>query len=833
MPNLRLALRMLFRTPALTAIAILSLAIGIGANAAIFSLYNQMLLRPLPVADPYALVNLGAPGPKHGSQSSNNAGSSDYTFSYPMYRDLEKARTRFSGIAAHRQIETSLSFQGQTTTGEGMLVSGSYFGVLGLTPAAGRLIGPADDRTPGAHQVAVLSHAFWRTRFAMSPAIIGSIIVVNAVPMTIIGVAPEGFTGTTFTAQPQVFVPISMRERLVAGFKGLDDRRNYWIYLFARLQPDTTIEQAKAAVDVPYAAIVNDVEAGLQKGMSAATLARFKAKRVTVEPGARGQSNITRDAGPALNLLLGVTGFVLLIACANIANLLLARGAARASEMAVRLSIGASRWQVVRQLLTESALLAGIGGALGLVVARWSLTGIIALIPRENTSFMSDRLDATTLAFTAAVAIATGLLFGLFPALHSTRPDLISAIKSTAGQPSGARAASRFRTGLATTQIALSTMLLILAGLFTKSLMNISRVELGIDTERLVMFGLSPDRNGYPPERSKALFERIEDELAAVPGVSGAAGAMVPLLAGSNWSNGVTVQGFPSGPDTDNDSMFNEVGPGYFGAVGMRLLDGRDFTRGDIDGGPKVAIVNEAFARKFKLTGHVIGARMASQTGTDAKLDIEIVGLVKDAKYSSVKREIPPVYFIPYRQDKDVGSMYFYARTRLDDQALLQAIPRIVRGLDPNLPVEDLRSMDRQIRQNVGIDRVITILSGSFAIVATLLAAVGLYGVLAYTVAQRTREIGLRMALGADGGRVRRLILGRVGWMTLVGATVGVLAAIGLGVLAGNQLYELKGYDPPVLAASTALLVLVAFTAGLIPALRASRVNPMTALRND
>ncbi|MEO5820979.1 MAG: ABC transporter permease, partial [Vicinamibacteraceae bacterium] len=538
MPNLRLALRMLFRTPALTTVAILSLAIGIGANAAIFSLYNQMLLRPLPVADPYRLVNLGSPGPKQGSQSSNNAGSQEYTFSYPMFRDLEKAKTRFSGIAAHRQIESNLGYQGQTASGEGMLVSGSYFGVLGLTPAAGRLIGPSDDSTPGAHQVAVLSHAYWRTRFAMRPAIVGDTIVVNAVPMTIIGVGPEGFTGTTLGSSPQVFVPISMRERLVAGWKGFDDRRSYWAYLFARLQPGTTIAQAKAAVDVPYAAIVNDVEAGLQKGMSAATLARFKAKRVTVEPGARGQSNITREAGPALTLLLSVTGFVLLIACANIANLLLARGAARASEMALRLSIGASRWQVVRQLLTESALLAAIGAALGLVVARWSLTGIIALIPREDTN-MSDRLDPTTLMFTAAVAIATGLLFGLFPALHSTRPDLISAIKSTAGQPSGARAASRFRTGLATTQIALSTMLLILAGLFTKSLMNISRVELGIDTERLVTFGLSPDRNGYTSPRSKALFERVEDELGAVPGVSGGAGALVPLLAGNNWGNGV------------------------------------------------------------------------------------------------------------------------------------------------------------------------------------------------------------------------------------------------------------------------------------------------------
>jgi predicted permease len=307
----------------------------------------------------------------------------------------------------------------------------------------------------------------------------------------------------------------------------------------------------------------------------------------------------------------------------------------------------------------------------------------------------------------------------------------------------------------------------------------------------------------------------------------------VPLLAGSNWGNGVSVQGFPSGPDTDNDSMYNEVSPGYFGTVGMRLLDGRDFTRSDIEGGAKVAIVNEAFARKFRLTGHVVGSRMSSDSGDGAKLDTEIVGLVKDAKYSSVKREIPPVYFAPYRQDKEVGEMTFYARTRLDDKALLQAIPRLVARLDPNLPVEGLRSMDQQIRQNIGVDRVITILSAAFAIVATLLAAIGLYGVLAYTVAQRTREIGLRMALGADAGRVRRLIMGRVGWMTLVGASVGLLAAIGLGTAAGSQLYDLKGYDPVVLVTSTTLLVLVSFTAGLIPAMRASRVNPMTALRND
>jgi len=833
MSNFRLALRTLVRTPAISAIAILSLAVGIGATAAIFSLYDQMLVRPLPVADPGALVNLSAPGPKPGSSSSNSAGSRNSTFSYAMFRDLERATTRFSGVAGHRLVATNLAFENQTTAGQGMLVSGGYFGVLGLTPAAGRLLGPDDDRTPGAHDVVVLSHAWWRQRFAMSPAILGQTMRVNGVPMTIVGVAPEGFAGTTLGEMPKVFVPLSMRERIGAGWKGFDNRRSYWVYVFARLQPGVTLDDAAAAVNVPYKALLGDVEAGLQKNMSAETLRQFRAKRVVLEPGARGQNQLDGEVGGALTLLLATTALVLLIACANIANLLLVRGASRASEMAVRLSIGASRWQVVRQLLTESAVLAGCGGLIGLLVATWTLQGIVALIATDDASYLVTGIDGTTLLFSAVVTLGTGLLFGMFPAVHATRPDIVTAIKSTAGQPSGARAASRFRTALATTQIALSTTLLILAGLFTRSLVNISRVELGIVTERLVVFGLSPERNGYTPAGSKAIFERVEDEIAAVPGVSGIAFAAVPLIADSDRGRDVRIEGYTPGPDTDMGSMCNQIGPGYFATVGMRLLQGRDFTRADDEGAPKVAIVNEAFARKFNLTGRVVGSRMAIGGESSLPLDVEIVGLVKDAKYSQVKDAVPPVFFTPYRQEPAVGSMAAYARTRLDESSLLQAIPRVIAAIDATLPVETLRSMDRQIKDNIGRDRVVSILSAAFAIVATLLAAVGLYGVLAYTVAQRTREIGLRMALGADAGRVRRLVLGQVGWMTLIGGIVGLAAASAMGTVSGSLLYQLTPYDPVVLTTSTALLAAVAFTAGFVPALRASRVNPITALRND
>ena len=651
--------------------------------------------------------------------------------------------------------------------------------------------------------------------------------------MTVIGVAPQGFTGTTLGALPNVFVPLSMRGAHAPAGKGFDNRRSYWAYVFARLQPGETIESARAAVNVPYRAILNDLEAGLQEDMSQATMTRFRARQVTVEAGAQGQSSLMKNARSRLYLLLAVTAFVLLIACANIANLLLARGAARASEMAVRLSIGASRWQVVRQLLTESAVLAALGCALGLLVARGTLTGIIAHGPGAG-HVVPERPDRSV---DAGVRRRRGRrhraplrpLSGA--AQHPARSG--DGHQEHAGQPSGARAASRFRIALATTQIALSTMLLILAGLFTKSLVNITRVDLGHPGGEARHLQPLSARNGYTPERSKALFERVEDELAALPGVSGAGAGVVPLLAGNNWGSGVMVTGMTFDPDADAGSMYNEISPGFFGTVGMRLLAGRDFTRGDILGGPKVAIVNQAFARKFKITGREIGTRMATERSASAKLDIEIVGVVKDAKYSEVKREIQPVFFTPYRQDDSVGGITFYARTRLTEDELLLAIPRLVTRLDPNLPVEDLQTMETQVRQNIGVERLVSILSAAFAIVATLLAAIGLYGVLAYTVAQRTREIGLRMALGADASRVRRLILGQVGWMTLVGAIAGVAGAIAIGMKGAEMLYELKGYDPPVVAASTALLALVAFTAGLIPAMRASRVNPMTALRND
>jgi predicted permease len=832
MPNLRLAFRTLFKSPFIALVAILSLALGIGANSAIFSLFDQMLLRPLPVPNADELVNLATPGPKPGSQSCSQAGSCDEIFSYPMFRDLERVQTSFTGLAAHRNFGVSLGYQGTTLGGDGLLVSGSYFPVLGLNPVLGRLLTPADDTTIGGHFVVVLSYDYWRNRFELNPAVLNQTLVVNGQAMTIVGVTPRGFTGTTLGDDPDVFVPITMRGLMSPGFNGFENRRQYWAYVFGRVKPGTSREQATVAINGPYRAIINDVEAPLQTGMSDQTMARFRAKQITSEPGQRGQSSFDNEARTPLIILLVVTGTVLLIACANIANLLLVRGAGRAAEMAVRLSIGANRRQLITQLLTESIMLAAFGAVAGLLVAKWTLDAIASIVPEDGVAMFAFTLSPTMLLFAAAAAIVTGIAFGLFPALHSTRPDLASTLKNQAGQPGGAKAARRFRTTLATVQIAMSMALLVPAGLFAKSLFNISRVDLGLKTDHMLLFSLAPELNSYNTERTRQLFERIEDEFGSTPGVNSIVVAMVPVLAGDNWGNSLVVEGFEAGPDTNTNASFNGIGPGYFRTMGIPLMAGREFTRADAAGAPKVGIVNQAFAKKFNLGDNPVGKRFGLG-GPNAKPDIEIVGIVQDAKYSDVKREVPAQYFLPYRQEERLGFGYFYIRTSTPPEQMLSTVPAIMRKLDSTLPVGDVKTMETQIRENVTQDRIISLLSLAFALLATVLAAIGLYGVLAYTVAQRTREFGLRMALGADGSAVRGLVMKQVARMAIVGGVIGLIVAVAVGRLAQSILFELQGHDPMVLTLATIALGVVAMAAGFLPALRASKIDPMNALRYE
>jgi predicted permease len=832
MRQLKFAFRTLFKSPFVTAVAILSLALGIGANAAIFSLFDQTLLRAVPVRDPDQLVSLAAPGPQYGSNSCSMIGNCDEVFSYPMFRDLERSQTVLSGLAAHRDMSVSLSYDNQPMNADGLLVSGSYFPTLGLSPALGRLIGPSDDSTIGANFVTVLSYDFWQSHFGGDPALIGKQIIVNGLTMTIIGIAPKGFDGTSLGVRPQVFLPISMRHALSPWFHDFENRRSYWVYLFGRRKPGVTLAQVKAGLDAVYKPLINDVEAPLQKGMSEQTLAKFKQKEVKVVDGRRGQSSIHRMAKTPMTMLLAITAIVLLIACANIANLLLARGANRAMEMGVRLALGASRRQLVGQLLTESLLLALMGGVVSLFVARWTLAGISTLLPSDGAESLTYTLQPSVLLFAAGLSVLTGLVFGIFPALHNTRGDLVTAIRANAGQISGHRAAARFRASLVTAQIALSMALLIAAGLFVKSLVNVSRVDLGLHVDDVVVFGMSPERAGYDSTRAQIFYGRVEEALAGMPGVTGVTSSLVPLLAGSNWGNSVRVQGFPDGPDIDRESRYNEVGAGYFHMMGVRLLAGRDISMADRLGAAKVVVVNQAFAKKFNLGDDAVGKYM-SPGGPHDSLDTQIVGLVQNAKYSDVKDSVPPVYYAPWRQDRNATYMNFYVRGALPPAELLRAVPAAMKRLDPTVPVENLKTMPQQIRENISLDRMISILSASFAVLATLLAGIGLYGVLAYTVAQRTREIGVRMALGANAGRVQAMVMRQVGWMLLVGGVVGLAGAFALGRAAGSLLYELKGYDPVVFALAPIVLAAVAALAGYLPARRASRVDPVTALRYE
>jgi len=833
MSSLKLALRTLFKTPFVTAIAIVSLALGIGANAAIFSCFNQMLLESVNVPRPSELVNLGSPGPKPGSQSCGQPGDCDAVFSYAMFRDLQKGQTVFTGIAAHQPFGMNMAFDGQTMSGQGLLVSGNYFQVLQVQPAIGRLFDGNDDRLVGEAPVAVLGHGFWTTKFAADPGVLNRTIRINDQTLTIVGVAAPNFDGTTLGNKPLVYVPITLKGQMNPGWNAWANRTNYWAYLFARLRPGVAIDGARETLNAQYHAIVNDVEAPLQQGMSDQTMTRFRAKPIVVEPGGIGQSTVRSQAGTPLYLLLGVTGFVLLIACANIANLLLARSAARATEMAVRLSIGASRARLIGQLLTESLLLAVFGGVAGIFVAHWTLALIMSLMPPAIAQSMAFAISTPAVLFAAALTIGTGLLFGLFPALHSTRPDLVSTLKSQSGQPSGARGAARFRLVLATSQIALSMLLLAASGFFVKSLLNVSRIDLGIKSDNIISFRVSPTLNGYKGERVLVFYQQVEEQLRALPGATAVTASMVPLLSGSNWGNDVAVQGFEAGPDTDNNSRYNEIGPGYFSAMGTPLMSGREFTEADTLQGQKVAIVNETFAKKFKLGRDAVGKMMGSGRGYRSPLDTLIVGVVQDAKYSDVKRQIPPLFFRPYRQDAALGSASFYVRTAADPAQMASAVTGVVRRLDPNLPVDNLKTLAQQVKDNTFMDRMMTTLSSLFAGLATLLAAVGLYGVLSYTVSQRTREIGLRMALGAAPGRVRAMVLRQVAWMTLVGGIIGLAGAVGVGYSASTILFELKAWDPVVLAISAVLLSLVAIAAGFVPARRASLIDPMRALRYE
>jgi predicted permease len=825
--DLRDALRGIAKNPGFSIVVVATLALGIGANTAIFSLFDQIALRRLPVERPEELVALDGPGPDVGRREN------EHTFSVPMYRDFRDRNSVFSGVLARYGTSFTVADGGSAERVEGELVSGNYFEVLGVGAALGRTFTQADDRVPGGHPVAMLGYGYWRRRFAADPMVLNRTLTVNGHPLTVVGVAPPGFYGTELGNSPDVFVPLAMKAQMTPTWDDLDNRRSRWVNVLARLAPGVSREQAETAINGLYRQILEAEVAEIQ-GVPERFREAFVAKHLFVLPGAQGLSEMRRESAAPLAVLMGMVGLVLLIACANVANLLLARAQTRQRETALRLALGAGRARVVRQRLIESLLYSLAGGAAGLLLAAGGGELLLRALPaREGAELpISASPDLRVALFTAAVALSIPLIFGLWPALRASRPDLLGALKEDAGSVAGGRGHARFRRGLVTAQVALAVVLTAGAGMFAHSLANLYRVDAGFPFERRVMFSIDPSLSGYEPARSVALFDRLRDELAALPGVQGVTVAEIPVLARSSWRSTIGVEGFAPDYKEDMNPEVNTVGPDYFATLGIPLVAGRQLGPEDTADAPRVAVVNETFARYFFGEGNALGRRFEFVGDSST---IEIVGVVPDSRSSSLREEVSRAVWVPLRQAPadPPSNVTFYLRTAGSPEELIPTVRDTLRRVDPAVPAFDVKTLEAQAGESLLLDRLVALLSTLFGALATLLAAVGLYGVMSYSVARRTREIGIRMALGAVRPAIVRAVLREVALLAGIGLAVGLPIAYGFGRLVASQLYGLSGADPAVIVTVTVLLAAVALTAGFGPARRATRVDPLTALRSE
>lgn len=841
--DVQFALRAFRKSPVFTTVALLSLALGIGANTAIFTLLDQVLLRLMPVKNPQELVLLHMEGFHYGDNWGMNA------LSYPMYEDFSAHNSVFSGMFCRFEGLFSVGFNSSTERTRGEYVSGTYFPVLGVQAAVGRTFTPADNRIPEGHPIAVLSYGYWQSRFASDPSIIGKTIAVNGHNFTVVGVAQRGFDGVDPGNTTQIFVPVMMRPALMPQLnEELDfhNRRTRWVQVFGRLKPGVSRIQAQASLQPFFHSILEmEVKQAAFNKASDAVRARFLQNVIQVLPGGQGNSYSRQFLQTPLWVLMVLTGGVLLIACANVAGLLIARGASRQKEIAIRLAIGAGRWRIVRQLLVESLLLSIGGGLLGLLLAIWTDRALLAFLPSDNyVPQLSMAPDLTVLGFATAVSLVTGVIFGLVPALQATRPDVAPALKDTVGGVVGGGTHVRVRKALVAAQVMLSLLLLIGAGLFIRSLRNLRDLGPGFNTGNLVAFEIDPTLNGYSANRTKIFYRQLTADLQALPGVRSVGLAMIRILEQNESDSWFTIEGYQPKPTETPDAFMNYIGPGYFGALGVPLLAGRNFTGNDtqmVQHGdkrdslvPRVAIVNERFAKRFLgSVENAVGRHAGFGIDPGTKTDMEIIGVVKDIKYTNLRDDVQPQMFLPYLAMDRLGGMTVYARTTMDPNQFISAVRARVRAMDSNLPVYGMRTMDEQISNSLLIERLIASLSAVFGFLATLLAVIGLYGVMAYTVARRTREIGIRMALGALQAGVIWMVMREVLVLLAVGLAAGLAGAWVLAKFVQAQLYGVSSHDPLTVVFAALGLALVACAAGFIPASRASRIDAMRALRYE
>jgi predicted permease len=832
--DVKYGLRMLLKNPGFTAIAVLTLALGIGANTAIFSLLNQVLLRRLPVRNPEQLVILKSPGPKHGHVWSD--GDDSEIFSYPLYKGLAKNTTVFDGVIARYEFSASIATHGQTERGSGELVSGNYFEMLGVRPAFGRLLMPADDDVQGAHPVLVLSHGYWTQHFAGHSGVLNQTILVNNTVMTIVGVAQAGFTGIQVGQTPDIFVPMTMKGQMTPIRNGLDDWNDYFLAVLARLKPGVSKEQAQAAINVDYHPLLEQQMEHLGGGgdhLHGKDRDEFLNKKVVLYPGAQGRTTAQRDSGPALEALFAMVGLVLLITCTNVANLLLAKGAARQREFAIRSALGATKGRMIRQLMVESFLCAVAGGGLGLLLGTWLMNILTqAVVSEGGVQGITSNVDARVLGFAAAATAASAIVFGLIPAWRVARGGVSQILKDQGSTGSAGLGHVRFRKLLVAGQVAFTVLLLAGATLFAQTLWNLRKQNLGLSTENLIAFSISPQLSGYDAPRTIALVGQLRQRLTGLPGVLGVGSSQIPVLTGTDMGGNITVEGRQNLDTDDMHVNYDAVSPNYFSTMKVPLLSGREFNDADTATSPKAAIINEAMAKRFFPNRNPIGVHFAMGSG-DVKPDIEIVGVVKDAKESHVRDNARPYFYRPYAQFGKLFGMTFYVRTNQDPLLIANDLRQMVRQQDANLPIYELKTVRRVVDEDLFAERVIAGLSSSFGALAAILAALGIYGVLAYLVVQRTREIGIRLALGAASGHVRALVFKEVGWMVLAGAVVGLPSAYGLARVSESLFFGVHSGDITVYVVSLSVILIIAAIACYVPSRRATRIDPIVALRYE
>ena len=827
--DLRLALRGLRRNPLFATVAILSLALGIGANTAIFTLIDQVLLRKLPVTRPEELVMLYQQGAHNGS----NMGTRMHA--YPIYQDYQERAEPLAEVICRRLVPASVSIDNQTERLQAELVSGNYFSMLGVKPALGRVFNSKeDDQSYGGHPVVVLGYDYWVNRFARDPGVVGRKILVNNAPMTIVGVSAAGFAGIDPAQSPQIRVPILMKEAMLPEWTWLQagNRRARWVQVFARLKPGYTVESAKAPLQGLFTQIrTYEMTLPAAKDWSAYSREQFMKGRLLVESAAMGFSGLRNQFSTALIVLMSMVGLVLLIACANVANLLIARGFMRQREIAVRLSLGASRWRLVRQLLVESLMLSLIGGVVGLGLAFLLTRGLISLVPAGSAPLLvTPTPDLRILAFTFALTGATGIIFGLLPALRASRPDPWTTLKDTVGSIAGAGGSLFLRKGLVTVQVALSFLLLFGAGLFVRSLQNLQGTNTGVALDNLITFQVSPALSGYDNPRGNDFYQRLLDRLNSAPGVKSAAIASVPILSGNEWDSSMSVEGHRAADGEDMQAFMNALSPGYFTTMKIPLLEGRDFVRADIKEQWDVAIVNRRFAQHFFKGQSAIGKRIGQGGGPNTKLNILIVGVVDDSLYEGPREGVRRQVFVP---QGGAGSAAVYVRGALASSSLYGIVRNEVQQIDAAMPIYQLKTLQGQLDETLLTDSLVALLSAGFGFLATVLASVGLYGVMAFVVARRRKELGIRLALGAQPGRVIWMVMREVIMLVTIGLAIGIPSAMGLARYVSSQLYGIQPRDPWIAGGTMMLLLVVSAAAGLIPATRASRIDPLLALRHE